>query len=336
MKVLVAGGAGFVGSHTCKALRTAGHQPIVYDNLSEGHAHAVRWGPLEVGDIRDAARLGEVFERHRPDLVMHFAARAYVGESVREPGRYYDVNVNGTLSLLQAMRRATIDKIIFSSSCATYGTPEELPIREDTPQRPINPYGFTKLVGERMLADFEAAYGLRWVALRYFNAAGSDPDGELGEEHDPETHVIPLAIQAALGQGPAFTVFGDNYETPDGSALRDYVHVSDLADAHVRAADYLAGGGASAACNLGTGAAASVMDIVAAAQAVTGLRVPLVRGPRRPGDPPALYASADLARELLGWRPRYMSIVETVATAARWFERPLTANALPQPKQSRG
>jgi UDP-arabinose 4-epimerase len=321
MKVLVAGGAGFIGSHACKALMQAGHHPIVYDNLTTGHAHAVRWGPLEVGDIRDSARLSEVLGRRRPDLVMHFAARAYVGESVREPADYYDVNVTGTLTLLQCMKRASVDKIVFSSSCATYGVPRSLPIDDDAPQNPINPYGFTKLVGERMLAEFEAAYGLKWMALRYFNAAGADPDGELGEEHAPETHAIPLAIQAALGIGPSFTLFGDDYDTPDGSAVRDYVHVSDLADAHVRAAEYLLAGGRSAACNLATGAGTSVLEIVSAVKAATGRTVPLAHGPRRPGDPPALFASGAGARDLLGWRPRFPSIEETVATAARWFQR---------------
>lgn len=321
MKILVVGGAGFIGSHACKALARAGHEPIVYDDLSTGHAHAVRWGPLEVGDIRDGARLESVMTRHRPDLVMHFAALAYVGVSMRDPASYYDINVGGTLNLLNCMKKKGLDKIVFSSTCATYGTPETLPIREDTPQNPINPYGFTKLAAERMLRDFEAAYGLRWMAMRYFNAAGCDPDGELGEEHDPETHAIPLALQAALGQGAAFTVFGDDYDTPDGSAVRDYVHVCDLADAHVRAAEHLLAGGRSAACNLATGNGTSVLELVAAVEAATGRSTPLARGPRREGDPAALYASADLAHELLGWRPRFVSIVDTVTTAARWLQR---------------
>ncbi len=321
MKVLVTGGAGFIGSHACKALARAGHTPIVYDNLSTGHAHAVRWGAFEAGDVRDSDRLTPVLDRHRPDLVMHFAARAYVGESVREPTEYYDVNVGGTLTLLKCMRNTRIERIVFSSSCATYGIPQRLPLDEDAPQKPINPYGFTKFAGERMLADFAAAYGLRWVALRYFNAAGADPDGELGEEHYPETHAIPLAIQAALGVGPAFTLMGDNYPTPDGSAVRDYVHVCDLADAHVRAAEYLMQGGLSVALNLATGKGTSVLEIVDAVKAATGRRVPLVRGPRRAGDPPSLYASADRARAVLRWRPRFVSIAETVETAAVWFER---------------
>lgn len=315
------GGAGFIGSHACKALARAGHAPIVYDDLSSGHAHAVRWGAFEGGDIRDSDRLTLVLDRHRPDLVMHFAARAYVGESVREPIDYYDVNVGGTLTLLKCMRKARIDHIVFSSSCASYGIPHQLPLDEDAPQKPINPYGFTKLAGERMLADFAAAYGMRWVALRYFNAAGADPDGELGEEHHPETHAIPLAIQAALGVGPAFTLMGDDYPTPDGSAVRDYVHVCDLADAHVRAAEYLNHDGPSVALNLATGKGTSVLEIVDAVRTATGRPVPLVRGPRRPGDPPSLYAVAERAQAVLGWRPRFVSIAETVETAAAWFER---------------
>lgn len=336
MKVLVTGGAGFIGSHACKALSASRRLPIVYDNLSTGHAHTVRWGPLEVGDIRDSVRLEQVLRAYQPDMVMHFAARAYVGESVIDPAGYYDNNVSGTLTLLEAMRRASVDKIVFSSSCATYGTPDVLPIREDVPQRPINPYGFTKLACERMLADYGAAYGLRWVALRYFNAAGADPDGELGEEHEPETHVVPLAIRAALGLGPPITVFGDDYDTPDGSALRDFVHVSDLADAHVRAVDYLAQGGDSVACNLGTGEAVSVLQTIAAVAAATGRRVPFIRGPRRPGDPPALYATAHLARELLGWTPASPDFAATVATAARWIERSLAPAAPYQPDLPQG
>ena len=330
MRVLVAGGAGFIGSHACKALAVAGHEPVVYDDLSTGHAHAVRWGPLVEGDIRNSEHLDAAFKHYRPDLVMHFAARAYVGESVRDPGPYYDVNVGGTLNLLNSMMKNAVDRIVFSSSCATYGTPERLPITEDTRQNPINPYGFTKLVAERMLVDFETAYGFRWMALRYFNAAGCDPDGDLGEQHDPETHAIPLAIQAALGGRPDFTLFGDDYDTPDGSAVRDYVHVCDLADAHVKAADYLAAGGRSAACNLGTGNGISVLEIVEAVRAATGRAVPLTRGPRRPGDPAALFASAARAREVLGWRPRFVTIVETVETAARWFERDLALSVLEQ------
>jgi UDP-arabinose 4-epimerase len=321
MKVLVTGGAGFIGSHACKALAKAGHTPVSFDNLSTGHRDAVKWGPLEIGDIRDPEAVDRALEAHQPDLVMHFAALAYVGESVRDPAIYYDTNVSGALTLLRGMHRRGVARFIFSSTCATYGVPHALPISETTPQAPINPYGYTKLVVEKMLADFERAYGLKWAALRYFNAAGADPDGELGERHDPETHALPLAIWAALGQGPSFQLFGDDYPTPDGSAVRDYVHVSDLADAHVKAADYLAGGGASRAFNLATGVGTSVLELIAAVEKVTGRPVPLIRGPRRPGDPPALWAEARPARQVLGWTPRFMSIEPMVETAARWYAR---------------
>jgi UDP-arabinose 4-epimerase len=321
MRILVTGGAGFVGSHTCKALAGAGYEPVCYDNLSTGHKHAVRWGPLEVGDIRDAQRLCEVIRKYQPELTMHFAARAYVGESVRAPLDYFDVNVGGTIALLQCTTQAGINKIVFSSSCAVYGTPARLPITEDTPQNPINPYGFSKYAGERMLADLEVANGTRWIALRYFNAAGADPDGELGEEHDPETHAIPLAIQAALKQEASFTVYGQDYPTRDGSAVRDYVHVTDLAQAHVRAAAHLMQRGKSGAFNLGTGAGTSVLEIIAAVAAATGKPVPVISGTRRPGDPAALYASAEKACATLGWNPRFSSIAATVATAVRWMQR---------------
>jgi UDP-arabinose 4-epimerase len=327
MKILVTGGAGYIGSHACKALAKAGHAPVVYDNLSTGHRDAVRWGPLEIGDILDSDRLDAVFAKHRPDMVMHFAALAYVGESVTSPDKYYRINVGGTLSLLEAMCRHDISKIVFSSTCATYGVPAHLPIKEETPQAPINPYGFTKLAVERMLADFERAYGFRWVALRYFNAAGADPDGELGERHDPETHAIPLAIMAALGTGPAFSIFGTDYRTSDGTAVRDYVHVSDLAQAHARAIDYLADAGESIALNLGTGVGTSVFELVDAVAAATGRKVRVVRTARRTGDPPILYAVADRARQTLGWAPRFVSIGETVATAADWFLRSEQTNS---------
>lgn len=321
MRILVTGGAGYIGSHACKALAHAGHQPIVRDNLSTGHREAVRWGPLVVGDIRDEVSLDEAFTEHRPELVMHFAALAYVGESVRSPADYYETNVTGSLRLLEAMRRHNVMRIVFSSSCATYGQPDRLPISETTPQRPINPYGFTKLAGERMLADYQRAYGLQWVALRYFNAAGADPDGELGEEHDPETHAIPLAIHSALGLRGPFQVFGSDYLTRDGSAVRDYVHVSDLANAHLLAIGHLARGGESRAFNLATGEGVSVLDIVRAASQATGRSVPIELSDRRPGDPEALYATGEQAREVLGWRPRYVGVDEMVETAAKWFMR---------------
>jgi len=321
MRVLVTGGAGYIGSHTCKALAQAGHQPIVLDNLAYGNADAVKWGPFEQGDILDGACLDAVMRQYRPDLVMHFAAFAYVGESVSDPAKYYRNNVVGSLSLLDAMVRNAVGKIIFSSTCATYGEPDDLPIHEDTPQKPINPYGFTKLAVEHALADYGRAYGLKWAAMRYFNAAGCDPDGELGEEHEPETHAIPLAIMAALGTGPRFKVFGSDYDTADGTAIRDYIHVSDLAAAHALGADYLDRGGESGAFNLSTGRGVSVLDIVNAAARATGRPVPTDIVGRRVGDPPALYAVAEKANRLLGWTPAFLDIDETVATAARWFVR---------------
>lgn len=319
MRILVTGGAGYIGSHTCKTLAQAGHTPIVFDNLSSGHADAVRWGTLRVGDILDPDALDAVFTHYRPEAVIHFAALAYVGESVTDPSRYYRVNITGTQTLLDAMCRHGVTRIVLSSSCATYGIPAVLPISEDTPQQPVNPYGFTKLAIERMAADYERAYGIRWIALRYFNAAGADPDGELGERHDPETHAIPLAIGAALGTSPPFSVFGSDYPTPDGTAVRDYVHVTDLADAHMRAMIHLETCGSSGAFNLSTGHGTSVLAVISAVAIVTGRRVPLVYSARRPGDPPALYARADHAAQVLGWQPRFVNIVPIVETAVSWF-----------------
>lgn len=326
-RVLVVGGAGYVGSHACKALARAGYEPVVYDNLVFGHADAVKWGPLEIGDIRDGEGLDKVFAQYRPDVVMHFAAFAYVGESVADPSKYYNNNVSGTISLLDAMRRNEVGRIVFSSTCATYGIPQSLPITEETPQAPINPYGYSKLVMERVLADYERAYGLKWAAMRYFNAAGCDPEGELGERHDPETHVIPLAILAALGTGPRFQVFGTDYDTPDGTAIRDYIHVSDLASAHVSAIPYLVGDNPSRAFNLATGRGTSVIELLRAVERATGWPVPADHSPRRAGDPPALYAVAQRAQELLGWSPEYPDIDEIVATAARWFMVEQNTNA---------
>jgi len=319
MRTLVVGGAGYVGSHTCKALAAHGHEPIVFDNLSSGHADAVKWGPLEQGDIHDSDRLAAVIDKYQPEIIMHFAAFAYVGESIREPGRYYSNNISGSINLLETMRRKGVERIVFSSTCATYGTPDKLPISESTTQSPINPYGFSKLVIEQALADYERAYGLKWVALRYFNAAGCDPDGELGERHDPETHAIPLAISAGLGTGEQFQVFGTDYDTPDGSAVRDYVHVSDLADAHVKAVNYLQNDKNSGAFNLATGHGTSVLEMLAAVERALGRAVPVVLSKRRPGDPPMLYASATQAGQELGWSARFTNIDEIVETAAQWY-----------------
>jgi UDP-glucose-4-epimerase GalE len=319
--ILVTGGAGYVGSHACKALAAAGHTPVVYDNLGRGHREFVRWGPLEVGDVGDGARLDAVFARHRIDAVMHFAALAYVGESVEQPALYYRNNVGGTLELLEAMRRAGVRQLVFSSTCATYGVPERMPITEDTPQQPINPYGMSKLVVERVLRDYDAAYGLRSVSLRYFNAAGCDPDCEVGEDHDPETHLIPRVLMAADGALPHVEIFGTDYPTPDGTCQRDYVHVSDLAAGHVQALDYLGRGGATTAVNLGTGRAFSVREVVAAAERVTGRRVPVREAARRAGDPPVLVADATRARTVLGFAPGFTEIAPIVETAWRWHKR---------------
>jgi UDP-arabinose 4-epimerase len=318
MKVLVTGGAGYIGSHACKALALAGHQPIVYDNLSRGHRDLVRWGPLEFGDLMDEARLRDVLTLHRPDAVMHFAALAYVEESIKSPNLYYRNNVLGTLSLIEAMCSQGPDLMVFSSSCATYGLPIQVPIDEDHPQHPINPYGAGKLMVERMLQDFETAYGLRWMSLRYFNAAGADPDGETGEWHDHETHAIPLAIFAALGQVPEFRLYGTDYPTPDGSAVRDYIHVTDLVAAHLASLQRLSSGGQSMAVNLGTGSGTSVLEIVKAVERVTHRPVPLVHCQRRLGDPHTLVADGQRARAVLGWQPHYDNIDAIVATAWNW------------------
>jgi UDP-arabinose 4-epimerase len=318
MKILVTGGAGYVGSHACKALAQAGHEPIVYDNLSRGHRSLVKWGTFERGDILDRSRLEETLVRHKPDGVLHFAAFAYVGESVENPALYYRNNVVGSHCLLEAMRQCGPNLLVFSSTCATYGPPIRLPIDEDHPQKPVNPYGASKLVVEGMLRDYGKAYGLRWAALRYFNAAGADPDGEIGEMHDPETHAIPLAILAALGRIPSFQVYGTDYPTRDGSAVRDYIHVADLAAAHVAALDYLARGGDPLALNLGTGHATSVLEIIRAVERVTGMSVPTTQCARRPGDPSALVADGSRARSILGWTPEYRAVEMIVASAWRW------------------
>ncbi len=322
MSVLVAGGAGYIGSHTVKALRAAGQDVVIYDNLSAGHrqAAALLHTPIETGDIRDTARLAAVMRAHGVDAVMHFAALLSVGDSVRDPLGYYDTNVTGTLSVLRAMVESGAHRLIFSSTAATFGNPVETPITEAHPQRPINAYGETKLAIEKTLPHVERAHGITWTALRYFNAAGADPDGLLGEDHAPEIHVIPRAIDAALGRD-TFAIYGEDYETPDGTCLRDYVHVTDLAAAHVLALAALRAGAPSTAYNLGNGRPVSVREVVTAVERVTGRAVPVDAAPRRPGDPAILYASSERIRRELGWAPAYEAIDVIVETALRWRER---------------
>jgi UDP-arabinose 4-epimerase len=315
--VLVTGGAGYIGSHTAKALASAGFVPVVYDNLVHGHRTSVRWGPFEEGDIGDSARLTAVLARHDIAAVMHFAAFAYVGESVTQPERYFDNNVAKSFVLLDTVRKAGIRHIVFSSSCATYGSPRRLPIAEDTPQHPINPYGETKLMVERALYWYGIAHGLSSVALRYFNAAGADPDGEIGENHSPETHVIPLVIDAALGRR-IFEIYGADYPTRDGTCVRDYVHVSDLAVAHVQALRYLMAGGETTALNLGTGEGFTVREIIEMVQLVSARPVPHSIAPRRAGDPAVLVADPNRAMSLLDWKPTYSDLKSIVQTAWNW------------------
>jgi UDP-arabinose 4-epimerase len=322
VRVLVTGGAGYIGSHTCKALAFAGHEPVTYDSLEGGFREFVQWGPLEEGNLRDGARLAAVLREYDPAAVLHFAGYIAAGESVADPLKYYENNVVGGLTLLRAMRdmgRDTdIPALVFSSTAAVYGNPETTPIPETHALAPINPYAHSKLFIEQALQDYGAAYGLRWAALRYFNAAGADPDGGIGERHDPETHLIPLAIRAALGTSDPLTIFGDDYDTADGTPIRDYVHVGDLADAHVAALDYLLGGGDSTAMNLGLGNGHSVHDVVTAVERVLGKPVPRRLGKRRPGDPTVLVADAQRASDLLDWTPRFVDLDGIVASAAQW------------------
>ena len=314
----MAGGAGYIGSHTCKALARAGYQPVVYDNLHTGHAWAVKWGPLVRGDINDPVALGAAIREHRPEAVINFAALAYVGESMVEPIRYYRANVAGMITLIEAMRKHDVGSLVFSSSCATYGVPDRLPVVEGMLQQPINTYGRTKLMGEQILRDACAAHGLGAMALRYFNAGGADPEGELGEEHDPETHIIPLVLQAAQGLRPDISVFGTDYETPDGTCVRDYVHVTDLAAAHVAALTRCKPGSFQA-CNLGAGQGASIGELIARARVLTDREIRTVDAPRRVGDPPILVADVALARKALDWAPVHSSIDDIVRTAWTWM-----------------
>ena len=319
--ILVTGGAGYVGAHACKTLAVRGYAPVVYDNLSLGHKEAVRWGPLEVGDLADRVPLDAVIARYQPAAVMHFAAFSSVAESIGDPGKYYRNNVAGTLSLLEAMRDHGVKRLVFSSTAAIYGTPNVVPIAEDAPKAPITPYGQSKSIAEAMIADFAAAHGLSSAVLRYFNAAGADPDGEIGECHQPETHLIPLALEAVTG-GPPLTLFGDDYATPDGTCIRDYVHVSDLAEAHVLALDQVLAGQVSLILNLGLGRGYSVREAIAAVERVTGRPVPHLFGPRRDGDPPILVARVAKAFDILGWEPKHIDLETIVQTAWSWHQRP--------------
>jgi UDP-arabinose 4-epimerase len=325
MRILVTGGAGYIGSHTCKALADAGHKPIVYDNLATGHDWAVKWGPLEHGDINDTATLVAVLRKHRPDAVINFAAIASISESNLEPTRCYRVNAGGMITLLEAMQAHDVGRMVFSSSCATYGVPPHVPIAESTRQDPINSYGRSKRMGEEILRDACAAYGLGAIALRYFNAAGADAAGELGEEHDPETHLIPLVLQAALGLRPYISIFGTDYETPDGTCVRDYVHVTDLAVAHVAALSACRAG-EFGAYNLGTGGGNSISEVIERAKRITGRTIRAIPGGRRPGDPAILVADPSCARKVLNWTPTQSDPDHIIATAWRWMSEKRVQN----------
>ncbi|MGV7223438.1 MAG: UDP-glucose 4-epimerase GalE [Nitrospinales bacterium] len=319
--ILVTGGAGYIGAHACKVLAGAGYTPVVYDNLVYGHPESVKWGPLEEGDIGDYRRLETVLKKYKPLAVMHFAAYAYVGESAENPAKYYRNNVAGTLTLLETMRECGINKMIFSSTCATYGVPEQIPIGEEHPQYPINPYGRSKLMIEWILQDFAVAYDFKFVSLRYFNAAGADPDAEIGEDHHPETHLIPLVLDAVQGRRDHLEIFGTDYDTADGTCIRDYIHVADLADAHLLALEYLRNGGESNVFNLGNGNGFSVREVIAAAKVLTGCDIPCLEGDRRPGDPAVLIGSSDKIRDVLGWEPVHNRLENIIETAWRWHKK---------------
>lgn len=319
MRILVTGGAGYIGSHAVRWLLRAGHDVCVYDNLCLGRRQAAPVDRLVEGDLLDRALLETTLRERRIDAVMHFAAFAAVGESVENPAKYYQNNIVGSLSLLEAMRGAGVARIVFSSTTATYGAPQRIPITEDEPQCPINPYGFSKLVVERALDDYAQAYGFSFAALRYFNAAGASPDGDLGEDHTPETHLIPIVLEVALGRRERITIFGDDYPTPDGSCVRDYVHVDDLASAHLAALERLQPG-RGIKLNLGTGRGHSVREVINACREVTGHAIPEVIGPRRPGDPPELVADSSRARKELDWTPQFPELRTIVETAWRWHQ----------------
>lgn len=322
--ILVTGGAGYIGSHAVLALQQAGYHVIVLDNLVYGHrdiAETVLKVELIEGDTNDRPLLDKLFATHNISAVMHFAAYAYVGESVTDPAKYYQNNFVGTLTLLEAMLAANVKHFVFSSTCATYGVPQVIPIPEDHPQNPINPYGATKLMIERVLSDFDKAYNFKSVCFRYFNAAGADPEGRLGEDHSPETHLIPLVLQTALGLRDSIAIFGTDYPTPDGTCIRDYIHVTDLAQAHVLGLSYLLNGGSTTVFNLGNGNGFSVREVIDMARQVTGHEIPAIEHPRRPGDPPALVGSGDRARQVLGWNPQYADLHTLISHAWSWHQK---------------
>ncbi|WP_339817132.1 UDP-glucose 4-epimerase GalE [Paenibacillus sp. FSL R7-0216] len=318
MAILVTGGAGYLGSHTVAALLEQGKEVVVIDNLQTGHREALLGGKLYEGDLRDKALMAKLFAENEIEAVIHFAANSLVGESMKDPVKYFDNNVYGTLCLLDAMDQANVRKIVFSSTAATYGEPEKVPIEETDPTRPTNVYGETKLTMERMMAWFDQVLGIQYVSLRYFNAAGAHESGKIGEDHRPESHLIPLIIQAALGQRPSIQVFGDDYNTADGTCVRDYIHVSDLADAHLRAVNHLLGGGESDVFNLGNGQGFSVKEVIETVKDVTGHDFPVVISPRRAGDPAVLIASSDKARRVLGWNPTRNQLANIIESAWQW------------------
>ncbi|MBN1471415.1 MAG: UDP-glucose 4-epimerase GalE [Syntrophaceae bacterium] len=320
MNILLVGGAGYIGSHMCKYLAQRGHAPVVLDNLVYGHRKAVKWGPLIEGAMENKEILDGIFTNYEIHAVMHFAAFAYVGESVVDPGKYYTNNVAATISLLETMRKHGVRKFIFSSTCATYGEPVEIPITEAHPQNPINPYGRSKLMVEQILDDYESAYGLKSISLRYFNAAGADPDGEIGEDHNPETHLIPLTLQTALGRRSEMVVFGDDYPTRDGTCIRDYIHIMDLAQAHLLAIEKLMNGSPGGKYNLGNGNGISVREIIDTARKITGEKIPLKIAERRAGDPAVLVGSAEKAIKELEWKPQFADVKSILETAWRWHK----------------
>ncbi|HOO52217.1 MAG TPA: UDP-glucose 4-epimerase GalE [Alphaproteobacteria bacterium] len=313
--IIVTGGAGYIGSHTCKALSASGYTPVVIDNLSKGHQDAVKWGPLEQVDIRNTPAISQILSTYAPKAIIHFAALSEVGESVKDPAKYFDNNVGGSLSLLQAMRSSSVKNIVFSSSCSVYGEPQRIPIDEDTPCQPVNPYGTSKYMVELFLEDFRKAYGLNYASLRYFNACGADPDGEIGERHDPETHLIPRALMVAAGLENGLNLFGEDYNTPDGTCVRDYIHVNDLATAHIKALEHLCHGGEPLTLNLGTGKGTSVRQIIETTEKVTGTTLPVTISPRRKGDPASLVANPRKAREVLGFETEWNDLEKIIRTA---------------------